>query len=129
MIFTATLPAQAAGAADVTALAGAYAPAFYSGDTVTDIELVAPPMFSTMIGDSTNNVTITVRQLRGGVPVEAFGELSLVQGITLAPTVPVSIPVTSQPTLRKGDVLDVLMHQNGAGQAVGAALNVSIFVS
>ncbi|WP_067852443.1 hypothetical protein [Nocardia shimofusensis] len=129
MIFTATLPARAAGAADIAVLAGAYAPAFYSGDTVTDIELVAPHGFSPMTGGASDYVGLTVRQLRDGVPVQVFAGLALDQAVTLTPVVPVSIPLVSQPTLRKGDVLDVLMHQHGSGQAIQAGLTVSIFVS
>lgn len=129
MIFTATLPAQAAGAADVSALAGVYAPTFYSGDTVTDIELVAPPGYPTVSGAETDNVTVAVRQLRNGAALMTFASFTVGEGITLAPTVPVSIPIIAQPTLLVGDVIEVQLHQNGAGQEIEAGLNVSVFVS
>ncbi|WP_306363376.1 hypothetical protein [Nocardia sp. CC227C] len=129
MIFTATLPAQDAGGADVVALAGVYASAFYSGDTVTDVELVAPPGFSVVTGDPNDNITINVRQLRNGVPIQSFASLTVGEGTVLAPETPVSLPITAQPILRAGDVIDVQMQQNGQGKAVGMGLNVSVFVS
>ncbi|MCP2276449.1 hypothetical protein SAMN04244553_4546 [Nocardia amikacinitolerans] len=129
MIFTATLPAQAAGGPDITALAGVYSPAFYEGDTVTDVRIVAPPGFSTLDGAATNNVTISVRQLRNGTPVQTFASLTLGAGTTLGAEVSLPVAITAQPTFLAGDVLDVRMHQNGTGQAVGAGLHVSVFVS
>ncbi|MFB7719336.1 hypothetical protein [Nocardia sp. NPDC056100] len=129
MIYTATLPAQVAGAADVTALAGVYSQSFYSGDTVTDVEAIAPAGYATVTGNATNNVTITVRQLRNGALVQPFGSLTVGAGITLAAEMPVSIPITAQPILLPGDVIDVQVHQNGSGQAIGAGLNVAIFIS
>lgn len=129
MIFTATLPAQAAGAADVTALAGVYSPSFYSGDTVTDVQLVAPHGFSPITGHATDNVTITVRHLRNGTLVQTFASLTVGTGTTLAATIPVPIPITFQPTLLPSDVLDVQVHQNGAGRTIDPGLTVSVFVS
>ncbi|MFI9508428.1 hypothetical protein [Nocardia sp. NPDC052566] len=129
MIYSATLPAQSAGGADVTVLAGVHSPSFYSGDTVTDVQLVAPPGFSTVNGGATNNVTVSVRQLRNGTPLQTVASLTVTSGVTLKAEVPVTIPITQQPTLLTGDVLDVQIHQNGTGQAIGAGLLVSIFVS
>ncbi|MBF6449028.1 MULTISPECIES: hypothetical protein [Nocardia] len=129
MIYSTTLPAQAAGASDVTALAGAYSPAFYSGDTVTDIEIVAPTGYPTIVGSAADNVTITLRQLRAGAVVTTFGSLTTAAGITLSPETPVSIPITTQPILLAGDVIDARVHQNGAGQAIAAGLLVSVYIS
>ncbi|MEV0251163.1 hypothetical protein AB0H76_31540 [Nocardia sp. NPDC050712] len=129
MIYSATLPAQAAGAADTTTLAGVYSPAFYSGDTVTDVQLVAPPGFATVTGTATNNATISVRQLRNGAVLQTFASLTLNAGLNLAAEIPVTIPLTTQPVLRSGDVLDVQLHQNGTGKAIGNGLFVSVFVS
>ncbi|MGF7122722.1 MULTISPECIES: hypothetical protein [unclassified Rhodococcus (in: high G+C Gram-positive bacteria)] len=129
MIYSATLPAQAAGAADTTTLAGVYSPAFYSGDTVTDVQLVAPPGFATVTGAATSNATISVRQLRDGAVLQTFASLTLTAGLNLAAEIPVTIPLTAPPVLRSGDVLDVRMHQNGTGQAIGSGLFVSVFVS
>lgn len=129
MIYSATLPAQAAGAADTTTLAGVYSPAFYSGDTVTDVQLVAPPGFATVTGAATNNATISVRQLRGGAVLQTFASLTLTAGLNLAAEIPVTIPLTAQPVLRSGDVLDVRLHQNGTGQTIDSGLFVSVFVS
>lgn len=129
MIYSTTLPTQTAGASDVIALVGAYSPAFYSGDTVTDIEIVAPVGYSPVIGAATDNVTFTVRQLRAGAVVSTFGSLTTTTGVTLSAEAPIPVPITSQPILLAGDVIDVQMHQNGAGQAIGAGLLVSIYVS
>ncbi|WP_137876124.1 hypothetical protein [Rhodococcus sp. Q] len=129
MIYSATLPAQAAGAADTTTLAGVYSPAFYSGDTVTDVQLVAPPGYLTVTGAATNNVTIIVRQLRNGVVQQTFASLEVAAGLSLSPEIPVTVPLTSEPVLRAGDVIDVQLRQNGTGQAVSAGLFVSVFVS
>lgn len=129
MIYSATLPAQTAGGADITTLAGVYSPAFYSGDTVTDVQLVAPPGYATITGAAANNVTITVRQLRNGVVQQSFASLTLTAGLNLAAEIPVTIPLTSQPVLRASDVLDVQMHQNGTGQAIASGLHLSVFVS
>lgn len=129
MIFSATLPAQAAGGADTTTLAGVYSPAFYSGDTVTDVQLVAPPGYATITGAATNNATITARQLRNGAVLQSFASLTLTAGTNLDAEIPVTLPLTTQPVLRAGDVLDVQMHQNGSGQAISAGLHLSVFVS
>ncbi|WP_278266216.1 hypothetical protein [Nocardia sp. AG03] len=129
MIYSATLPAQTAGAADITALIGVYSPAFYSGDTVTDVQLVAPPSYPTVIGALADNATIAVRQLRNGVVLETFASLVLTSGIDLVAEIPVTIPLTTAPVLRAGDVLDVRMSQNGSGQALAAGLHLSVFVS
>ncbi|MFI7528045.1 hypothetical protein [Nocardia salmonicida] len=129
MIYSATLPAQSAGGADTTTLAGVYSSAFYSGDTVTDVQLVAPPAYVTLTGGATNNVTISVRQLRDGVVLQAFASLTIAAGVSLAAEIPVTIPLNSQPVLRARDVLDVQLHQNGAGQAIASGLQLSVFVS
>jgi hypothetical protein len=129
MIYSATLPAQAAGGADAVAMAGVYKPAFYSGDTVTDVAVVAPPGFTTVTGAGTNNVTVSVRQLRAGVVVTTFAALTVGAGSSLAAEVPLDIPVSAQPVLLADDVIDVVLHQNGTGQAVGAGLLVSVYVS
>ncbi|PKV78896.1 hypothetical protein [Nocardia fluminea] len=129
MIYSATLPAQAAGEADTTTLAGVYSAAFYSGDTVTDVQLVAPPGYVTLTGRATNNVTLSVRQLRDGAVLQAFASLTLAEGLSLAAEIPVTVPLTSQPVLRARDVLDVQLHQNGTGQAIASGLQLSVFVS
>jgi hypothetical protein len=129
MIYSATLPAQAAGGAETITLAGVYSSAFYSGDTVTDVQLVAPPSYATIAGAATNNATIAVRQLRNGVVLQTFASLTLTAGTNLAAEITVTIPLASQPMLRAGDVLDVQMRQNGTGQMIAAGLHLSVFVS
>ncbi|MFC9994576.1 hypothetical protein [Nocardia sp. NPDC127526] len=129
MIYSATLPAQSMGTADVTVLAGVYSPSFYSGDTVTDVKLVAPHGFPVVTGATPNNATISVRQLRNGVPIQTIASLTVTTGVSLSPAMPVTIPIVQQPTLLAGDVLDVQMHQNGSGLAIGSGLLLSVFVS
>ncbi|MEV6773907.1 hypothetical protein AB0N05_35255 [Nocardia sp. NPDC051030] len=129
MIYSATLPAQGAGGTDVVAVAGVYKPAFYSGDTVTDVTVVAPDGFSTVTGAATNNVTLSVRRLRGGVVQQTFAALTLSAGTNFAAKIPLNIPISAQPLLTADDVIDVQMHQNGSGVAIGAGLLVSVYVS
>lgn len=129
MIYSTTLPAQSPGAADQIVLIGAYSPAFYSGDTVTDVEIAAPAGYSTVNGQVANNVTINVRQLRGGVVVTTFASLTITAGIAVSAENPVSVPITAQPILLEGDAIDVQMHQNGTGQALGAGLVLSVYIS
>ncbi|WP_431968263.1 hypothetical protein [Nocardia sp. bgisy134] len=129
MIFSAILPAQAAGAADATVLAGVYSPGFYSGDTITDVELVAPPGYSAITGVATNNVTVSVRHIRNGTVLQTFAAVTTTEGTNLVPESPISIPITAQPVLLMGDVIDVRMRQNGAGHAVGTGLTVYVFIS
>ncbi|MEC3955806.1 hypothetical protein VMT65_22425 [Nocardia sp. CDC153] len=129
MIYSATLPAQTAGGAAAVAVAGVYKPAFYSGDTVTDVSVVAPAGFSTVTGAATNNVTLSVRQLRGGVVQQTFASLTLAAGTNLVAESPLDLQISAQPVLLAGDVIDVQMVQNGTGIAVGAGLLVSVYVS
>ncbi|PXX65390.1 hypothetical protein DFR70_104454 [Nocardia tenerifensis] len=129
MIYSTTLPAQAAGGADLIAVAGVYSQEFYSGDTVTDVEIVAPAGYSTVVGAATNNVTISVRQFRAGAVVSTFASLTTTTGVSLSAEGPVSVPITAQPILLPGDVIDVRLHQNGNGQALGAGLFVAVYVS
>lgn len=129
MIYSAILPAQAAGGIDMAAVAGVYKPAFYSGDTVTDVTVVAPEGFSTVNGAATNNITLSVRQLRGGVVQQTFASLTLAAGKSLVAKIPVNLPISVQPVLLADDVIDVQMHQNGSGVAVGPGLIVSVYVS
>ncbi|WP_225725439.1 MULTISPECIES: hypothetical protein [unclassified Nocardia] len=129
MIYTVTLPAQAAADPDAVVVAGVYSQAFYSGDTVTDLQIVAPAGYPTVTGSATNNVTISVRQLQKGVVVSTLGTLVLGVGTTLSSEMAVPIPVGVQPILQPGDLLDVLMHQNGTGQTLKAGLMISIFIS
>ncbi|MFJ4652678.1 hypothetical protein ACIP5Y_15565 [Nocardia sp. NPDC088792] len=129
MIYTATLPALATASQDTAVVAGVYSQAFYSGDTVTDIQLVTPASYQTVTGAVTNNVTFSVRQLRNGTAIAILGTLTVGAGTTLSPETAVPIPVGPQPILQPGDILDVLMHQNGTGQALTSGLMVSIFIS
>lgn len=129
MIYSATLPAQAAGGTDVVAVAGVYKPAFYSGDTVTDVTVVAPSGFSAITGAATNNVTISVRQLRAGVVLQTFASRTFTTGAGLVAESPVNIPISTQPVLLPDDVIDVQLRQNGSGVAVGPGLIASVYVS
>lgn len=129
MIYSATLPAQAAGGTDVVAVAGVYKPAFYSGDTVTDVTVVAPEGFSAVVGAAANNVTLSVRQLRGGVVQQTFVSLTVAAGTSLIAKIPVNLAISAQPVLLADDVIDVQMHQNGSGVAIGPGLIASVYVS
>ncbi|WP_405164699.1 hypothetical protein OG203_06165 [Nocardia sp. NBC_01499] len=129
MIYTVTLPAQAAAGPDAVVVAGVYSQAFYSGDTVTDLQIVAPAAYPATTGTAAGNVTISVRQRQNGVVVATLGTLTLGAGTTLSAETAVPIPVGAQPILQPGDILDVVLHQNGTGQDLTAGLMVSIFIS
>lgn len=122
------LPAQTAGAADVTTLLGTVEPTDGSGLGVTRVEISPPAGYVTVTGVATNNVTFTVRQLRAGAFVTNVAVLTLGAGTNLVAETPVNVPVTGTPTLQQDDVLDVLMHQNGTGLSVGAGLFVDLVI-
>lgn len=127
-IFAATLPAQAAAGASATVLAGVFEPGNFSTNTVDNIEVVAPAGYTTVTGAASNNATITVRQVRAGTVVATIGALTTVVGTNLVAETPLAIPVTTQPSLQPGDVIDVVLSQNASGVAVGAGLVVDVYV-
>ncbi|NQE89017.1 hypothetical protein [Nocardia terpenica] len=128
-IFEATLPAQAAGGADAITVAGVFEPQNFTGVTVSSVVVCPPAGYATVTGAATNNVTITVRQIRGGSVVAAFATLTLTTGVNLGAEIPLTVPVVVAPQLASGDVVDILLHQNGAGIALGAGLTAQITVS
>ena len=128
-MYSATLPALAANATPATVTVGVAEPAAFTGDTVTSITLTAPAGATTITGVATNNPTIAVRQVRNGTVVSTFATLTIGAGTNLVAETPVTIPVTSQPGLVAGDVIDVYMTQNGTGLALTAGLLLAIYVS
>ena len=123
------LPAQAAAGADATTLVATVEAADASGWGVTRMEITPPSGYTTVTGQATNNVTFSVRQVRAGAVQATIGSLTLAAGTNLVAETPVNVPVSTQVTLQQDDVLDVLMHQNGTGLAVGAGLIVTVDVN
>lgn len=116
--------AQAAGAADVITVAGVVSEVGGSDGQAQRVSVTAPAG-STVNGQATNNATISVRQLRAGVVVATLATLTLGVGASILPEQPTALAVTPA-GLQRGDVIDVLYHQNGSGLALPAGLVVDI---
>lgn len=116
--------AQAAAAADVITVAGAVSEVGGTDGQVVRASVTAPPG-STVNGQATNNATISVRQLRAGAVIATVATLTLGAGTNLLPEQPTPMTVTPA-VLQRGDVLDVLLHQNGTGLALPAGLVIDI---
>ena len=124
------LPAQTAAAADVIALGDMFEISDGSGVGVSRVEVVAPAGYATVTGTAApNNAQISVRQLRAGAVVSTFATLVLAAGTNLVAETPVNMPITGAPLLQQDDVIDVLLHQNGTGLAIGAGLYVIVDVT
>ena len=127
---TPALPAQTAAAADVAAFGDVFEFTDGSGVGASRVEVVAPAGYVTVTGTAApNNATINVRQLRAGAVVSTFASLTLAAGVNLVAETPVNIPITGTPTFQQDDVIDVVLHQNGTGLAVGAGLYVIVDVA
>ena len=124
------LPAQGLAAADVVALGDMFEVSDGSGVGVSRVEVVAPAGYVTVTGTAApNNAQISVRQLRAGAVVSTFATLVLAAGTNLVAETPVNIPITGAPLLQQDDVIDVVLHQNGTGLAIGAGLYVIVDVT
>lgn len=121
------LPAQLAGGVDIVTLVGTEEPEDGSGLGVVRAELTPPAGYVTVAGVAVNNVTFTLRQLRGGVPVQAnVASVTLNAGTSLVAETALPLAVTNNVTLAQDDVLDLVMHQNGLGLAVGAGVFLTV---
>lgn len=123
------LPAQSAAGGDATTYVGTVEPSDASGYGVAAVVITPPPGYSTVTGVATNNVTFNFRQVRAGSSVGTFATITLNSGTNLVAETPLAVPITAPPVLQVGDVIDVVMHQNGSGIAVGAGLFVTVDVN
>ena len=123
------LPAQTQGGGDSTTLVGVYESADGSGTGVTRVVIEPPPGYTTVTGAGTDNVTFTVRQRRANATVATIGTLTLASGTNLVAETPVVVPISTAVNLQPDDAVDVVMHQNGAGLAVGAGLVVTVDIA
>jgi len=124
------LPAQAAAGADLATAIGSFENQDGSGSGVSRVEVVPPAGYATVTGVATNNATINVRQLRAGAVVSTFASLVLGPGTNLVAETPVNVPITNPSvSLAQDDVLDVVLHQNGTGLAIGAGLIAEVVVN
>lgn len=129
VLTSAALPAQTAGGGDSTTLVGVFEATDASGVSVSRVEIEPPPGYSTVTGIATNNATFTVRQVRAGASVATIGTLTLGVGTNLVAETPVNVPITTTVTFQPDDAVDVVMHQNGTGIAIGAGLVVVVDIS
>ena len=129
MALQASLPAQTAAGSTSTTMLGVYELVHYQTDTVQEVTLTPPPGYTTITGVATNNVTFNVRQLRAGTLVQTFASVTLAAGNNLVAEVPLSVPITVQPMLQDGDVVDVQMVQNGTGLAVVIGVQAAVTVN
>jgi hypothetical protein len=124
------LPAQSAAGADATTLIGAVEVEDGSGYGVSAVRILPPAGYSTVTGIATNNATFNVRHLRAGsADASPFATVTLAVGTNLVAEVPVTVPITSAPSVQPDDVFDVVMHQNGSGIAIGSGLFVEVEVN
>lgn len=128
MALSATLPAQTAAGSTSVTVAGIYQLENYKSDTVQQVTVLPPVGYTTVTGVATNNFTINVRQLRAATVVQTFATLTAVSGVNFVAETPVSIPITVQPLLHAGDVIDVQLVQNASGLALGSGLIVAVTV-
>jgi hypothetical protein len=119
-----TLPAQSAGGADAVTVLGAVSDVGGTDNQVVIANVIAPPGV-TVTGQATDNFTISVRQLRAGSVLGTVASVTLGNGTSILAERATALAVTPT-SLAKGDVLDVLLHQNGAGLAVPAGLIVQV---
>src|SRR4051794_12068348 len=105
------LAAQSAGGADATKVLGVVSEVDGTNNLLQRAEAIAP-VGGAVTGVATNNVTISVRQLRAGSVLATLASITLANGTNLPAETPVALtPSGTQPVLQQGDVLDVLCHQ------------------
>lgn len=127
--YTQALPAQTAGGATSTSYVGTVETTADDGSNLVAVNLTAPAGFSTVTGVATNNVTFNVRQLRAGASLGTVASVQLVVGTNLVAETPLNVPVTAPLAVRRGDVFDVQMVQNGTGLAVGAGVFAQVEIN
>lgn len=117
------LPAQALAGPDVITTVGSFENQDGSGSGVSRVVVIPPAGYATVTGTAApNNAQINFRQLRGGAVVSTFASLVLAVGTNLVAETPVNVPITTPVALGQDDVIDVVLHQNGTGLAIGAGL-------
>lgn len=125
-----TLPAQTAAGGDSTTICGGAVETTDDTDnTLYRVLLIPPNGFSTVTGVATDNATISVRQLRAGSLVATPASVTLGVGTNLVAEVPLVVPIVAAAAFQQDDVLEVRMHQNGAGIAIGAGVIAEVEIS
>lgn len=127
--YSQALPAQTAAGATSTTYLGTVETTADAGDTLVAVQLTAPAGYSTVTGVATNNVTFNVRQLRAGASLGTVASLTLAAGTNLVAETPVNVPITTPLVIKRSDVFDVQMVQNGTGLAVGAGLFAQVEIN
>lgn len=122
------LPAQTAGGATSTTYLGTVETTNDQGTELVAVTLTPPAGFATVTGVATHNVTFNVRHLRAGSSLGTVATVTLAVGTNLVAETPLNVPVTAPKAVRRGDVFDVQMVQNGDGLAVGAGVFAQVEV-
>jgi hypothetical protein len=123
--YAVTLSAQTAGAGDAIAVCnGAVQTVDDGGGSPSGIRclLVPPPGFATVTGVVTNNATISFRQVRAGAVIATPASVTLAVGTNLVAETPLVVPLVAPAAFRPDDLVDIVMHQNGTGLAIGAGV-------
>lgn len=124
------LPAQTAGGSDAYAVLGAVGSVGGTNNYAKKASVMAPTGYTTVTGAATNNATISIGYRRAGASRVVIASVTLASGtnITAGTTldVPVSLTQATRSQLQPGDVIDVLLHQNGTGLALGAGLTAQL---
>ncbi len=123
------LPSQTAGGATSTTYVGTVETTNDQGDTLVAVNLTAPAGFTTVTGAADDNATFNVRHLRAGVSLGTVATVTLDEGTDLVAEKPLNVPVTAPKAVRRGDVFDVQMVQNGTGLAVGAGVFAQVEIN
>lgn len=122
----ASLPAQTAGGGDSTTILGVVTAHDGQGLGASALYLTSP---TAVTGAATNNYTASFRQVRAGSVVQTIGSVTFASGTNLAVEVPLSVAISTPTAFQVGDVVDVLLHQNGTGLASPVGIVASCAVN
>jgi hypothetical protein len=121
-VLEAALPAVAANGADATTLLGVISGVGGTDNLTYKLSLTPPPGFTTVAGDATDRARFTFQTKRGSTTT-TLGTLDLTTGSLVAETT-VAVPISeARPSLQSpNDLVEVVIHQLGAGHAIGAGI-------
>jgi hypothetical protein len=120
------LPAQTAAGADSTTRIGVVPYKF--GEPNYDVEKVTLMPNQALTGDATNNATITVQRNRAGTTT-TIATLTTTASWVNATPIDIAVAAAFSPpgqALQAGDIVQVLLHQNGTGVAITAGAFVLV---
>lgn len=125
-VLSAVLPAQAAAGADSTTTLGVVPGAESSGGFQAMRASIFLPAGGAIAFNAANFVTITFGYVRGGAARVVFATYTS-NAVNVAAEVETAAVINqANNALLPGDVVDVLMHQNGTGVAVPAGARAEV---